>query len=344
MDDLLIISKRWGNRGEHNSVERFCALLDPEFEDKRGQRIHVPPKVSLFFKERTNSQRTPPYSAPYNSFSFELELWGLKAVLRLRPRYVFFPYADYDYFYFQYAKKILGLKVILWTFFSRQELNQRFDNLDHFASADLILVAGRDQMDYIYDLIPSAQVKYFPIGVDTDFFSPSPSFQPLRLVHVGYNRRDFKTLAAGLDKVYENHPNLQVDIIGVYDQACEVPSRPYFHIHPYLDDDRYLEVLQSANFALLSLCDGGSSNSLLEVIACGLPVVVTDLPNTRDYFDDAFVLRFQAGDAKVLANHCLELLANPTFRDKMGGAARAHSLQFSWHALSRQFRSLLALL
>lgn len=342
MRDLLIVSKKWSqNRGSFTSIERFCSILDPEFNNYHGKRTSLPPVVSKAFKKWTNSRVSEFYSAPYNSWSFELELWGLIQAIRSRYRFVFFPYADYDYFYWQHFKKLLGTKIILWTYFSEKELAQRFRDLSHFEKADLVLVAGQAQLEYILDHAPRSKVKYFPIGVDTEFFKPSSDYEPFRLVHVGHNRRDFTTLITALDMVYKENPNLRVDLLGASTSKTLIPLRPYLTLHGQLEDEAFQKVIRSCNFAILSLEDGGSSNSLLETCSCGLPVVVTKLHNIRDYMDESFTLSFKKGDATALKNHCMYLLENHELRQSMSVAAREHAMKYDWNVLKPRFLQLL---
>jgi glycosyltransferase involved in cell wall biosynthesis len=340
--DLLIISKKWGTgRGKYTSLERFCEILDPHFPDYHGQRVLVHPGISRAFKGWTNSKKSVDYTAPYNSYSFELELWGLKQALRKKFRYAFFPYADFDYFYWQYFKKLLGMKVILWTYFSEKELEERFKNLSHFEKADLILVAGRAQLTYLQNHTKKINAHYFPIGVDTDFFKPGKTYDPYRIVHVGNNRRDFTTLIKGMDIVYHEFPQIKLDLIGASNSRDSIPERPYSRIYDHLNDEDYRKILQSSNFAVLSLEDGGSSNSLLETSACGLPLVATNLPNISNYIDDKFSIIFNHGESKNLASNCIKLLNSPQLRNNMSFNARSHSLLFDWKNLRANFNNLL---
>lgn len=329
-------------RGRYTSVERFCELLDSDFPSYHGQRTPVHPSISHFLKDRTNSRRSEKYSGPYNSYSFELELWGLKQAVRHKPRIVFFPYADYDYFYWQYFKKVLGSKVVLWSFFSETELQERFKDLSHFEKADLVLVAGKSQLAYIKEKASKANAHYFPIGVDTDFFTPGSEYDPMRLVHVGNNRRDFQTLIAAMDMVYQEYPQLKLELIGASSSRNEIPERPYLKIYNQLDDEAYLKILQSSNFAILSLEDGGSSNSLLETSACGLPLIATRLPNISDYYDDEFCRYFERGDSVVLAALCIDLMLSAEKRKHMAVAARTHSKKYDWFKINIKFQEFLA--
>ncbi len=340
--NLLIVSKKWSTgRGRFTSVERFCELLDPDFPGYHGQRIKLHPAVSRFFKQHTNSRKTNKYAAPYNSYSFELELWGLTQALKGKPRFVFFPYADYDFFYWQHFKKVLGTKVILWTFFSETELQERFRDLSHFEKADLVLVAGNSQLDWFNQNAPKVNAVYFPIGVDTDFFTPGETYNPMRVVHVGSNRRDFGTLFAAMDIVCEQFPKLELDLIGASTRKKEIPERSYVNFYDQLSDEEYLKFLQSANFAILSLEDGGSSNSLLETSSCGLPLIITSIPNACDYYDDSFSLQFQKGDTQTLFRSCVTLLGQPSLRDSMAINARQKALEYDWLKIRAKFEDLI---
>ncbi len=172
-----------------------------------------------------------------------------------------------------------------------------------------MLVAGRSQEAYLRSHAPRARVEFFPIGVDTDFFTPGDHFDPLRLVHVGNNRRDFATLVKGLDL----GPGILSAVEGGLDRRLSaskhiIPARPYLTIHEHLNDHDYREILQDCNFSILSLEDGGSSNSLLECMACGLPVVVTDFENISDYINGDFALTYTPGDSTGLCNQSVLLL------------------------------------
>lgn len=342
--ELLIVSKKWSQgRGRFTSVERFCELLDPDFASYHGQRVSAAPFISRFFKARTNSVRSEKYSAPYNSYSFELELWGLRQALKLKPKWVFFPYADYDFYYWQYFKKIVGSKVVLWSFFSEKELQQRFMDLTHFEKADLVLVAGKAQLGWFKENAPKVNAVYFPIGVDTDFFTPGEQYKPTRIVHAGSNRRDFETLIGAMDIVYEKVPDLELVLVGASSRDSEIPERDYLTRCGELSDEEYRAVLQSSNFGVLSLEDGGSSNSLLEYMACGLPSVVTSLENINNYVDDSCCLSYPKDDFEELAKKCVILLENNELRNSLSRNAKSQALTYDWKGLINRFKQLINL-
>jgi glycosyltransferase involved in cell wall biosynthesis len=67
----------------------------------------------------------------------------------------------------------------------------------------------------------------------------------------------------------------------------------------------------------------GSSVSLMEALACGLPVIISDIPANKEWVDDevnGWV--FPDGNAGALAARILQNMENPKAMQKMGEAAR----------------------
>lgn len=339
---LQIVSKKWSSgRGSFTSVERFCFLLNPEFEQYHGKRLQIPYRIGQWLKQGSNSRRVAQLPVPYNSYSAQIEFQGIVDAARLKSKYIFFPYADFDYYYMRWARKLLGSKVILWSYFSEWELKHRFTNLNHFKSADLVLVAGKGQYRYMKSQLPFSRVHFFPLGVDTDFFQPAATFDRFTVVHSGANRRDFETLILAFDRLVEVYPQSKLELIGAFSVKEKIPARPYLKIHESLSDTEMLEVYQKANFLVLSVTDGGSSNSLNEGMACGLPVIVTDVTNIADYITDDFAFRFPVKDDLQMCELMIQLIENTVLRQSYSAASRRHALNFDWMKLRDEFLSLL---
>lgn len=336
--EFFVISRKWlSGRGRYTSVERFCEILSKNFLEDHGKLVRMPYRIGQWLKRWTNSKVIDSYSAPYTSKSAELELFGLVQIIKRRPKIVFYPYADYDYYYLHLFRKLLGYRIVLWSYFSEWELKNRFKNLSHFKKADVILVAGKGQYEYLRKKLPLSNVVFFPMGVDTEFFVPSSSFEEFMVVHSGMNRRDFVTLINAFDLLYKEFPNIKLELIGASSVLEQFPERPYLIVHGYLTDNEMLKVYQKANIQVLSLSDGGSSNSLNEGISCGLPLVVTRLNNICDYYDETFALEFDKGDYEGLYKGVKLLLLDNSLRMKFSVNARKRSLEYSWGHLKDEF-------
>ncbi len=69
----------------------------------------------------------------------------------------------------------------------------------------------------------------------------------------------------------------------------------------------------------------------MEAMACGKPVLTTDLPATREQFEEGIEgLFFEKNDWTELVEKIGYLIDNPEIIEEMGKAARKNSKKFSW--------------
>jgi glycosyltransferase involved in cell wall biosynthesis len=94
--------------------------------------------------------------------------------------------------------------------------------------------------------------------------------------------------------------------------------------------------LAAADAGLLTSRSEGSSNSLLEYMAMGLPAVVTDLPANRELVEGEF---FQAGNARELSSRVLSLWQDPKRRAGMSEEYRRRAMEYSLEAFARRAQS-----
>lgn len=334
--EIFIVSRKWASRGELTSVERFCSLLDATFKNYHGVMSNFSQRLSVFLKQRSNSLLTDKGTA-YNSNSVKLEMYGIIHSCKRKAKIVFFPYADFDYYYFGFLKRLLNKKIILWTYFSVDELTKRFRNLAHFERADLILVAGKEQLRYLASKLTKPKLVYFPLGVDTSFFKPAISFTKYQIVFSGANRRDFDTAIQAFDSVIQEYPMLQVYFVGCSSVSEKIPPRNYIHRMDYLDDSQLRNRYQNAHLQVLTLLDGGSSNSLLEGYACGIPVICTNLPNIRDYIIEDEELKVTPYDFIELSIKIKAILANDILRNRLATKCRERAEEYDWLKLRDSF-------
>ncbi|HQY25961.1 MAG TPA: glycosyltransferase family 4 protein [Thermoflexales bacterium] len=88
-------------------------------------------------------------------------------------------------------------------------------------------------------------------------------------------------------------------------------------------------------FVLPSLVEGFSL-ALLEAMASGLPVVVSDIPAHRSTLDDRVAALFECGSAASLGSVLAGLLADVAARRGMAERGRAFAREFDWAAIARQ--------
>jgi glycosyltransferase involved in cell wall biosynthesis len=115
------------------------------------------------------------------------------------------------------------------------------------------------------------------------------------------------------------------------------------HWHSGLSDEQLRELYRRADLLVLPLVDCTANNALLEAMACGVPILTTDLPGVRDYAQPACAQVAPPHDAAAMTDAAQALLADPDRRAAMGAAARRDAeTRFAWPVVARQWIELYA--
>jgi glycosyltransferase involved in cell wall biosynthesis len=196
--------------------------------------------------------------------------------------------------------------------------------------AAIVFVAG-NQLDLL-DRLPSPPRAYVvPHGIDVEFFAPAPRpASCISCLFVGQWLRDFATLEAVVSAVQRAAPQTRFSLLLPSGAADRWRGRPGVDVLTGVDDGMLRRCYQDASLLVMPLRDCTANNAVLEAMACGLPIVVTDVGGVRDYVDERCALLTAPGDAKGMAEAVLALLGDDTRRAAMGRAARARSEVFAW--------------
>jgi sugar transferase (PEP-CTERM/EpsH1 system associated) len=104
---------------------------------------------------------------------------------------------------------------------------------------------------------------------------------------------------------------------------------------------RIPQLLNALDIYVLSSLTEGISNSLLEAMATGLPVIATDTGGNPEVVNGDSGLLFDPGDFHRLAEHLLALESQPDFRLELGRKSRQRVLgSFSIEAMVQQYGQL----
>ena len=193
--------------------------------------------------------------------------------------------------------------------------------------------------------VPRDRVRWIPNGVDLDAFGGDDRSDALRgelglspgdlvVMNTGGFRaiKDHTTLLRAFAAVHRAEPRARLLLVG--QGSAENPRAGL---------DREAEALgvgAAVRFAgvrtdiprLLRTCDvyvnssryEGMSNTILEAMAAGRPVVATAVGGNPDLVGDGVTgYLVPAGDAEAMASRVLELLRNADARARMGAAGRA---------------------
>ncbi len=210
-----------------------------------------------------------------------------------------------------------------------------------FKKADAIIVSSIDyikngQMKNFYQKNSS---KFFevPFGVDTEEFSPSRSSQNSRTSILFVGGLDTAHYFKGVDKLLEAAAHLEendwhINIVGEGDlkpfyqrKTKKLGLEEKVSFLGKLDRKKLIQIYRESEIFVLPSTDSSEAFGivLIEAMACGLPVVASDLPGVRKVFEnqkEGYLAK--TGEVESLANKIGLLLRDPARREKMGVAAR----------------------
>lgn len=188
--------------------------------------------------------------------------------------------------------------------------------------------------------VPASKLRLLPLGVEVDQFSPGPRADDcFRVLFVGaislqkglpYLLEGFRRAGLPADRselllVGESFPEASAFLARYEGRFRRISSVPH---HQLADTYRTASV-----FVLPSLQDGFGM-VVYEAAACGVPVIISDHVGAeiRDGVD-GFVVPIR--DADAIADKLTYLFEHEDERRRMGEAARALAMQFTWQRYQR---------
>lgn len=193
----------------------------------------------------------------------------------------------------------------------------------HLRQLDAIVVMANCQKDYFAEVAPGIPVHFVPHAVDIDFFRPGTQADaPMKFVCVGSYLRGLRTFAAVAENFLRIDPKVEFHLVCNTEAAAKVPQLANLRRSSNVSDAELLQSYQSAAALLLPLEDAATNNAILGGMACGLPVISTDLPGMHDYTTEACRMISPYGNVEMMTEHVRMFVNGNVDRVAMGTASR----------------------
>ncbi|WP_188899275.1 glycosyltransferase [Caldovatus sediminis] len=195
--------------------------------------------------------------------------------------------------------------------------------------------------------LPDERIVVIPHGVDADFFTPGPGAPAgasgaFRLLLVGHWLRDFDAALAALALLRAGGLDARLTVVSHNPprQLAGTALPEGVTLRGNLSDAELRQAYRDADCLFLPLVDATANNAVLEAMACGRPVVSTDVGGVAEMTGpDAALLR-PAGDAAALAEAVRALAADPGRAAAMGRAGRARAEALDWPRIAERHAAL----
>ncbi len=181
--------------------------------------------------------------------------------------------------------------------------------------------------------VPARKIVVIHNGIDLADYLPPPSARNrdgMRALHVArlVAVKDQATLLRAVRLVVDREARFQLDVAGDGPERASLVQlqrelRLEGHVHFLGFRSDVGTLLQSANLFVMSSIGEGISLTLLEAMACELPVITTDVGGNREVVDPGRTgLLVPAGRPEILAETILGVLRDPERASQMGRAGR----------------------
>ncbi|MDD5438213.1 MAG: glycosyltransferase family 4 protein [Patescibacteria group bacterium] len=210
-------------------------------------------------------------------------------------------------------------------------------------SADVLLVSTLDyaQNSSFAPWVGTPKLHELPFGVDTEAFRPTNAQHPafvIGMVGVMDRAHPFKGVDVFLRALAKLPNHVQGLLVGDGDRrkdyellAKELGISERTKFVGRLDRDKLIEAFQSMDvFAFPSTSRAEAFGLvLLEAMACGVPVIASDLPGVRAVAKDAGLI-VPINDSDALAAGLRRMLEDQAWRQSLALAAREKAERFGW--------------
>lgn len=214
------------------------------------------------------------------------------------------------------------------------------DGIKRLSSA--IVLYQRD-IEYFESLVGKDRVRFIPHGVDVEFFRPRCAEpQPNKLLFTGHYLRNTAMLSRVITRLAAKHRDLEFHLL--VPEAFrhlngfeQLKSRSDVVWHQKLDDEELCRLIASAYLVLLPMRDSGANTAVVEALACGTPLVTTDVGGIRDYGGGKLFPVVKNDDDDAMVELVGEYLKSSARRNEVARACREFAVnELAWPLVAQQ--------
>lgn len=232
----------------------------------------------------------------------------------------------------------------------RRQLYAKVDRIT-LEMATLVTAVSEDGRNHLQTIagVDTSRLRLIPNGVDVEKFTPVTRLDRVHnhSIRVGMVAqltapKGWEDFLQVIETLSKEDSRVEGHIIGdgpMNKQLREVATKRRIPIQFRGHIPNVQEILPEFDIFLFTSHREGMPMAILEAMACGLPIVATDVGGTRELIEhDVTGMLRSAGDLNGLANDVRRLIASKVFADQLGQAARKRAeSNFSIAAMARGY-------
>ncbi len=216
-------------------------------------------------------------------------------------------------------------------------------------SSDSIVVVSTEPISYLQKF--TNDITFIPHGVETNYFTPDASVEKSKIfqcITCGAHLRDYETLRRVVQLSYLRKLPIRFVIVyperalafnpHLYNLFTDLQRYKSVDLRISVSDTELLQLYRSSHIGLMPLLDSTANNALLEMAACGLPIITTDLIGTRDYLHASFTQFIEHNQVDTIVNSLEEIMNNTTVLNNQSEIASSYMQNhFDFKLIAEQF-------
>ena len=334
---LYYVPRRIAHHAQHggyDAVYRWMDMQQAYSKKAAWMALHLPECV----KWRLRRMRPQ----PVGNDCLVAEIAAIPTIARKEAKLCHFIYGEDTYFFATFFRNA-NCKVIASYHYPPDLLIERVSP-GAVCSLDAVVVVGSNQVSYFSRYLPNNKIHVVPHHIDVTYFSPAENSKAEslenRIIFAGSMMRDFETLLGVAAKLKEAGSDYVIHAVTSKNNQEKLRAAPNIVCHSDIGDEELKELYRTSRFGVMPLLDCTANNSVLEMMAVGLPVVCTDIGGIRDYLTSDGAEFAAKGDVDDFAEKVLMLSSDPERCRMLGAHNRQRAIEcFSFEAVAAKLKT-----
>ncbi len=198
---------------------------------------------------------------------------------------------------------------------------------------------SEQEIEIIYN---GVDIEEFKPGLDIEY--PSEAFRIICVSRIT-GRKGIQYLIEAVSRLISKYPQIQLQIVGegdekknLVEQAKKLKLENIVEFCGLIEHNKLPIYYQDADIFVLPSLNEGMSNTMLEALSSGLPIIATDTGGTRELVREGvngFVVKMR--DSDDIAQKIEKLIQNEDLRRNMAIESRKIAEKFSWKNIAGQY-------
>lgn len=208
-------------------------------------------------------------------------------------------------------------------------------HLKRLTQVEEVILVGKSEVEDFKKITKRDNVHFFPHGICTDFYRPSPDVQKENMVlMVGNWLRDFELASSIFVRLQRVLPSVRVVVVTHQDNARHFKDNENVEVLSGITDEELLDLYRKTTCLFLPLKRYTANNALLEAGAVGCNILIASNHADNSYIPSDFITICPLDEEKAFAK-LLEVMKQGD-NYSLAEFVRAN---YSWEVVGKQMKS-----